>query len=517
LNRANDFRPGALCRLGRFPLLACEVRMILSPRSIALGLIFGVTACSQAAEIPKPPEWNRVKNDVIRMRNGSIRVRNPDSPADTKKNQDAIKIVAQYLAFTIATPPYDGEPVPREDKTPAFPERSIPVLMTDAEYYCTIPITTSNMGKLTVEQFEYGDEMGKAMADAVKVVLENSPKPIVRVNSVRLMVLTARMPAPALAPVFLQLITNPKVSDAEKLYAFQGLRNLMEQTDLVDANRHVIRDVNVLGQISDALAGYIVQDRGQPDDREKAVIEFVRRHAIAALAQFKDGAIRKANKDLISRPSWTLMRVIASDPTVSPPFTIREKVEAAIGFCQQKIDPETNLDVAAYNLAGVNIPGVIVEFSRDANLDFIRSTKTPEREGTLPAAHWKVLAARLSYALAVWRENCKSLPPARHPQNVVTFTTGSIVVLTPIEREGGAAAGAGIGALTTWAADYKPKAWLEDPPKPAQLYKDDPKSLLPFYVAPPKAGDPKLTTPATKTPDPKAVVDPKKSPPPPPK
>ncbi|MSR55168.1 MAG: hypothetical protein EXS09_18055 [Gemmataceae bacterium] len=491
--------------------------MILSPRSIALGLIFVVSACTQAAEIPKPPEWNRVKNDVVKMRNGSIRVRNPDSPAETKKNQDAIKIVAQYLAFTIATPPYDGEPIPREDKTPAFPERSIPVLLTEADYYCTIPITTANMGKLTVEQYEYGAEMGTAMAEAVKVVLENSPRPIVRINAIRLMVLTAKMPAPALAPVFLQIIVNPKVSDAEKLYAFQGLRNLMEQADLIDASRHVIRDVNVLGQISEALAAYIVQDRGRPDDREKAVIEFVRRHAITALAQFKDAAIRKPNKDLISRPSWTLMRVIASDPTVSPPFTIQEKVEAAIGFCQQKVDPEMNLDVAAYNLAGVNIPGVIVEFSRTANLDAVRATKTKERDGSLPAAHWKALSARLSYALAVWRENCKSLPATRSPQNVVTFATGSIAVLTPIEREGGAAAtGAEVGALTTWSSNYKPKAWLEDPPKPAQLYKDDPTSLLPFYVAAPKAADPKLTTPAVKPPDPTPVA-PKKGPTPPPK
>lgn len=488
--------------------------MILSPRSITFGTLFVVAACSPAAEIPKPPDWTKVRNEVARMRNGTPRVRNPDSPAETKKNQESIKIVAQYLAYTIATAPYNGELVPREDKTPAFPERSMKSLMDEVEYYCNLQPTSGNSNKLSVEQTEYGAEMGAAMAEAAKVVLENSPRAIERVNAVRMMSLTARMPAPALGPVLAQIIANSKYSDAEKLFAFQGLRNLMEQTDLVDPNRHVIRDPNILGQISEALAGYITQDRGRPDDREKAVIEFVRRHAIAALAQFKDGVIRKPSKDLISRPSWTLMRVIANDPTISPPFSIQEKAEAAIGFCSQKIDPDMNLDVAAYNLAGVDVPGVMVELSSSINLDILRATKTKDREGTLPSSPWKLLATRLSYALSVWRENAKKEPPTRYPQYISTFTTTSIAILAPIEREGGAASTSKeVAALNTWATDYRPKAWTEVPPKPAQLYKDDPKSLLPFYVAQPKAGDPKLTTPAVKPPDPK-VVDPKKGPPP---
>jgi len=489
--------------------------MILSPRSLALTVLFVFAACLPAAEIPKPPDWNRARNEVARMRNGTPRVRNPDSPAETKKNQESIKVVAQYLAYTIATPPFNGELVPREDKTPAFPERSMLALMSDAEFYCSLTVTAGNMGKLSVEQIEYGAEMGTAIAEAAKFVLENSQRSIERVNAVRLMALTAKMPAPVFGPVFAQIIGNSKYSDAEKVYAFQGLRNLMEQSELVDPSKHVIRDPNILGQISEALGTYITQDRGRPDDREKAVIEYVRRFAITALAQFKDGVIRKPGGVLISRPSWTLMRVIANDPSISPPFTIQEKVEATIGFCQQRVDPEMNLDVAAYNLAGVDVPGVMVEFSSSVNLDILRATKSKDREGTQPTSPWKILSARLSYALSVWRENCKGLPAPRYPQYVTTFTTTAIAILAPIEREGGGAStGKEVAALNTWATDYRPKAWTENPPKAAQLYKDDPKSLLPFYVAPPKAGDPKLTTPAIKTPDPK-VVDPKKGPVPP--
>ena len=242
------------------------------------------------------------------------------------------------------------------------------------------------------------------------------------------------------------------------------------------------------------------------DEREKNVIEFVRRYAVAALAVFKNGVLRKPNRDLVARPSWTLARVLEQDPAVYPPFTMQEQIEAGVGFCQMKIDPDMNLDVGAYTMAKL-----MVLFAGDANLDVLRAG----RDGTLPAVAWKLSAARLSYALAVWREGAKSLPKTRNPDTVITLANAGIALLALIEDKGGGAnTGRDIAAITTWAQNNQPKAWAESPPKNAQLYQDDPNSVLPFAApAPPKKGtDPKLTTPdATKTPDPKAV-DPKKDP-----
>src|SRR5205085_4522030 len=128
----------------------------------------------------------------------------------------------------------------------------------------------------------YGAEFGKALAKAAKVVLTNAARPIERINAVRMMSIAARMPCPDLAEYFIEII-NGKYSDAEKLYAFEGVKNLMEQSDIIDPSKHVIRDVNQLGKLALALSNYITQDRAPKDERETVVIQFIRRHAVAAL------------------------------------------------------------------------------------------------------------------------------------------------------------------------------------------------------------------------------------------
>ena len=306
-----------------------------------------------------------------------------------------------------------------------------------------------------------------------------------------MMSIAARMPCPELSDYFIGIINNKKLSDAEKLYAFEGVKNLLEQSDLVDPNRHVIRDRSQLAKLANALGTYITEDRSPKDEREARVIEFVRRHAVAAVATFRDGVYRKPNRDLLARPSWTLMRIIASDPTVSPPFSIKEKIEAMVGFCQMRNDVSMNLDVAAYMIAVAPIPnsngttlGGLVEFARAANEDVLRA----QREKTLPAVHWKIAAARISLALANWREMARPLAKSRYPDAIITLANNGIALLAPIEKGGGGAAtGAEIQALTTWAGDNAPKAWRESPPKAAQLYSDDPRSVLPFAAPARKA------------------------------
>jgi hypothetical protein len=489
--------------------------MIRSSRSltIGLGVVLFAAGSASAADIPKPPEVSRVKNDVYRMRSGTTRVKDPENKDQWPKNLAAIKAVTQWLAFSIVQPPYNGELVPREDKDKVPPGNSMSTLMVDAESFTKLDVSAGNQGKVAPEQLEYAAEFGKAMAESLKIVIDNASRPIERINAVRMMAITAKLPADALVEPLLAIAANDKISDAEKFYAFQGLKNLLEQTEVLDSTRHfpdLARDIVRLGRIAQTLTNYVMQKRIPRDDRERMVIEYVRREAVAALARFKEGVLRKPNKDLVFRPSWSLVRVFASDPSVAPAFSIQEQIEAAIGFCQMKVDPDMNLDVAAYTVAGSNVPGAIVNFVRAANLDSERAG----RDGTLPVLPWKLAAARLSYALAVWREAVKPLPKTRYPETVVTLATESIIVLAPFEKEG-AAARTDVAAIARWATNNPPKAWTEEPPKPAQLYKDDPNSLLPFASAPAmKTPDPKAVD-AKKGPDPKVVdpkVDPKKGP-----
>ena len=279
--------------------------------------------------------------------------------------------------------------------------------MDEAKYLCDIYSgTTAKPGQ---EQLEFADEFGKAIAAATTVVLKESAKPIERINAVRLMSVAARSPAPSLADPLVAVVNNPKASDAEKLYAFQGLRNLLEQADVNEPTRHIFgasAGNPKLGEIAIALNNYVMQKRTPRDDKERAVIEFVRRDAVAALARFKDPSIRKANRELIFRPAWALARVMGNDPAVAPPFTIQEQMEAATGFAQMKVDPDMSLDLSAYTMAGL-----LVNAARAANLDNERATGT----GTLTVVPWKLTAARWSYALSVWREHVKSVPAGATP------------------------------------------------------------------------------------------------------
>src|SRR5262249_54474063 len=152
-----------LCALGPPSLPVCERRMTPSSRCLALGLSAAMAAAASAAEIPKPPESSRAQQLVLQMRTGSVRVAGGDTPAaEAAKNRAAIKTVAEWLAYSIASPPYNGEPVPREDKTPTGVDRSMRALFEEAERFSYLPIATGNQGRVSQEQLEYGAEFGKA-------------------------------------------------------------------------------------------------------------------------------------------------------------------------------------------------------------------------------------------------------------------------------------------------------------------------------------------------------------------
>ena len=465
----------------------------MTPKSrfVAVALVVAL-AGPLAADVPKPPDNpSRYRTAVNQMRNGSKRVQ--DDPA----NREAIKIVAEWLAYTLCTPPYNGDTP--TDRTPIGLERSMTEMMREARSLSNI--YAGSTAKPGQEQIEFADEFGKAIAAAAGVVLKESNRPIERINAVRLMSVAAEIPAPSLTGPLVAIVNDPKASEPEKLYAFKALQNLLEQPDPTDPNRHIWGGAAgnpKLHDIFTALSNYVFQKRTPKDDKERAVIEFIRRDAVAALARFREPTLRKLDRTMLSRPAWALARVMGQDPSVFPPFTIQEQMEAATGFAQMKADPDVNLDLSAYVMAGL-----LINAARAANLDHGRANDT----GTLPVVQWKVVAARWSHALSVWRENVKSVPAGRYPGTVREVANMGIDLLTPLEKEGAVGQTAqGVQALTTWGRNNPPKAWAEM--KQAILFKDDPNTVLPFPAAAPPPPDPKLTT-VPKVADPKGA-DPKK-------
>ncbi len=458
------------------------MRTFLLPRTlaVAVGAMFAVTA---VAQVPKPPELKSADRSLLlKMRNGQLGARDPSATkAELDERAATFKKVAQNLVFSVAHGPLNGE----SDPTGKAPYTSLTTLISDVEQATNLVGPSSNNGKLIVDQIHYGEDFGAAIADAVKVVLAQSPKnrPIDRVNAVRILSLAAEMPAPGIIEPCLAVIQDTQESDGIKLYAFQALRNLLRQSRVDFPQQHIFKpaeSADRVGKIHDVLAGYVFQRRAFRDDKERAVIEFVRRHAIAALAQIKDAVLRKPNKDLIARPAWSLLRVIELDPSVNPPFTLPEITEAAIGLGMMKPDPDMNLDVAAYSM-----DKALVYFATAALEDGVRS-----KAAAAPTARpWKTQSARLSYALGSWRVATKS-------PLVVDLANKGIPVLEPIEKQGAQdAQGVQVAVLTTWAENNMPKAWTDgtaQPGTPIPVYKDDPGPKLPF---PAPAAAPMLKTP----------------------
>jgi len=462
------------------------MRTFLSSRTLAV-VVGALSVATAAGQVPKPPELKGQDRDMLnKMRNSQMRVRDPDvSKAERDARLATIKKIAQNYAYSLAAAPVNGE---AESKDARGPYSSLSELLSYVDQTTNLVGPSSNGGKLTVEQTEFAEEFGAAMADAIKVVLANSARPIERVNAVRVLSYVARMPAPGVIDPFLDVIKNAQASDALKLYAFQGLRNLLEQSRVDFPAQHAIRDAARLGQIHDVLAAYVTQKRVPRDDKDKAVIEFVRRDAVAALARFKDAVIRKPNKDLIARPGWTLLRVIENDPAVAPPFTIQEMSEAAIGLGLMKPDPDMNLDVAAFSVAKA-----LAYYTTAAIEDGVR---TAADGGPLPVLPWKIQSARLAVALSAWRESTKPLGAAKGAAAVADLAAKALPVLAPIEQLGASKGQTNIQPLTLWAENNLPKAWTDGTAQPGTsipVYRDDPGPKLPFPAP--------MAAPTIKTPD----------------
>jgi hypothetical protein len=453
-----------------------------------LGICCGVAETSRAAEVLKPPtdfEVSRVKNFIYQSRAGTLPVIDPDSATETAKNRKALQTFAEWLLYTLTQAPYNGELEPKDaPKPPPGVERTADFLIRELEQQVEL-VPQPGTNRLSVNQVKYGEEMGIAINNAARKVLENSARPIELINAVRMMAITSKMPAPVLADTFVEIINNAKHSDAIKLYAFQGLRRLLEQIDLLDQTKHIIgpRDNTKLAAVTEALSKYILQNRTPRDAREATVIQYVRTEAVAALARCRESVIRKANNEVITRPAWALAHVFSADPNITPGFTVIERSEAAMGFAQMKMDKSVNLDVGAY-FVGQALAAFVLQMSQDYG--------NVNKGLGLPAYPWKIYSARWSYALASWRENTKT---STNKEAVKSLADTAITdILKEVERTAEKAIYNTDNLFRVWPQNNQPKAWLETPAKQAILFADDPTSILPIGV------NAKLTTPKTPMP-----------------
>lgn len=296
---------------------------------------------------------------------------------------------------------------------------------------------------------EYMKEFGKAMSKYLKKVVKNE-RPITRVNAARVLAELAHAGTDEAADILIDVLKDPNESDAVKLYAARGLKELfaVKQPDAKREARYI-----------QVLLDYLTQKSSGPTDKppeEEDALRFVRREVIRALGESRYPALGSPAK--VDATAWWLLRVVRKDK-ITPEPNLAEQIEAAVGVCQlvpnlpkdSKLD--YNVDVAAYHVGRF-----IVEFIGHSNN---RTNLQPPNNGGSIA--WKASAARLSLALDKLLENAP-----KSNKSVAAMVPLAQAVLVPIEKGKPAEP----VALSNWLNTNTPKTNL--------VFKAVPASSLPM-------------------------------------
>jgi hypothetical protein len=162
------------------------------------------------------------------------------------------------------------------------------------------------------------------------------------------------------------------------------------------------KSLRLLGSL-DAMIHFVdlpYPPEGQGPEYDDA-LAFVRREGVKALAQTHVPAF-EANKDVVKGPvAYQLMRVASGSPVkMGPPYTLSEKLEAAIGLCNLKSGP------ARYNveLGAFMVGKVVAEFA-DAYVEDYHYFSVKDKERRQMRLPWKLYALRLDAGLKALSAN----------------------------------------------------------------------------------------------------------------
>ncbi len=395
---------------------------------------------SGGADIPMPMQPQRTDN-FEKMRQGRI-------PPD----KEELANLAKWLAHRLVHPPYNG----------VDPE-SLRLLMDEGDKrWFRFPNPTAAPNAL---QLDYGKEFGKAMEYELMYVMTEATQRLEKVNAARMLALVGKLPYEGLADTYLKIIKEDKYPPEIKLYAFEGLRNLLaipSPNDFTNPDKQFLERSPKLSEIAVELDKFITRplppDLSNDDIR---VIQFVRREAVRALAQIKVNVIRQ-QQETLARPIWTLLRVATNDSIVGGaagkqvdetipgyPYHVLERIEAVIGICSMIPDRALNVELVAYLIDEALVDITVFHAAERARLLKDQRNK--------PLVPWSIMAARLTEAMNLWKDRSAQLKIAGAPAVAGLFNLATLKTLSKLEKDGVSAVPDN-RQLITWKNDHKPKS-----------------------------------------------------------
>lgn len=201
-----------------------------------------------------------------------------------------------------------------------------------------------------------------------------------------------------------KLIADPKTHDVVRLHAARALGEFfrgippMEQTVAKGDQLRLKKDPMRIQALLD-----VIDRKWDPKKIDPVAAQYIRREAVKALAQARIPAV-EVNKGKLTAPAAIgLLRVLAMPPVLDPPPSLGEKLEAAIGICQLKIDAAHDLfvpEIGIYRTARA-----LNEFVRDYQFDFRKEFGGAGKKVKVPVMPWKYEAERVKQALKAMVDN----------------------------------------------------------------------------------------------------------------
>lgn len=346
-----------------------------------------------------PPEFYRYRD----LLHGRRPLQDADT-AETKHNRAIMQKAARWYVYRLTWPDYQN----------GRGELGMSDVVQDA---CRQFPLASARRPLTAEQVLFQQHFGAELRERLQDVLRDR-QPIVRINAARIVAhLAAAGQIPA-GELLLTMIQDARESDAVRLYAFRGLKDLF---DLAAPDAQAAAVEKLRQAAVPVLLDYVRRPAplaaGAPAD-EIDGYRYVRREAVRAVIAARP-ADPRAN-DKLDRASVAVLVGLLGKDSYRPGPSLSEQLEAAVALCA--LQP-TSYEPAELELAAHQAAGFVVELARHVQL----------AAGDRSPAHlpWKTAAVRLSVALAALHERFAATPLA---DKTAPLVDEAQVVLTQIEK-----------------------------------------------------------------------------------
>jgi hypothetical protein len=314
------------------------------------------------------------------------------------------------------------------------------------------------------------DEFGKALVAALQGPVSQNSNYIVRINAARMIAELGRAGYDGAAETCIAILAKPEESDAVKLYALQGLKNLFFIVADLDVPEKTVFQKDNTGTLPaleqrsiKALIDYIFRQPADLKPEQVDGILYVRREAVRALALVRVQRV-KDKGNVVCSPALALLKVARGDGLNPPSATsngpdlraLGERIEAIIGFCnlyQPRSERDMNIDYAAYHIGR-------------AIQELTPFYKFNSRDTSMP---WKTQVLWLREALSKWKTMAAemSLQDAKLISELYDIVDRDI--LKPIEE----------GKEDSQPSPADLDQWLKkNPPKSTSLFKNEPKSTI---------------------------------------